>query len=85
MILIWFNPLRLTIYHRYIKCSKTSYYVGYENSYGHFVIQIFIINDGKLISIKSYDNYLRERYIKSLKLRRRNKSRLIAFLKKVIK
>ena len=84
MILIWFNPQKLIIYHRYIKMPRISYYLGYVNSYNHIVIQIFIVSDGKLISIKSYDDYLRERYIKSLKLHKEDKSRLITYFKKLL-
>ena len=58
MILIWFNPNNESYYQRILKGFYSDYCLGYENSYGHILVQIFIIRDKKIISINSYSSYL---------------------------
>lgn len=59
MILIWFNPRLETYYTKFYKhYIENKYFVGYRNSYGHEVIQIFVFSpDNKLYSVYDYCDY----------------------------
>ena len=82
MILIWFNYKDCNIYHKYVRTNLFKYYVGYKNSYGHEIIQIFLLENGKYYNIKSYDDYY---YNKLKESHIRYSFSLISFIKKVIK
>lgn len=79
MILVWFNNITGTYYTRFYKrFILNDYYVGYKNSYGHEVIQIFILCDNKTYNVKDYYDY-------SLQSQRINKKKkLSSFLKMLI-
>lgn len=82
MILIWFNYNDCNIYHRYVRTNYFKYYVGYKNSYGHEIIQIFLFENGKYYNIKSYDDY----YFNLLKSRYKKEDKsLISFVRKLLK
>lgn len=59
MILIWFNPRLQLFYTNYYKhYIENKYHIGYKNSYGHEVIQIFIFGpDKQLYSVYDYCEY----------------------------
>ena len=60
MILIWFNPIKEIFYQRHLKhCfSENDYCLGFENSYGHILVQIFVVNDFDIVSVYSFHSYL---------------------------
>lgn len=60
MILIWFNPIKEIFYQRHLKhCfSENDYRLGFENSYGHILVQIFIVTDTNIVNVYSFQSYL---------------------------
>lgn len=60
MILIWFNPIKEFFYQRHLKhCfSENDYRLGFENSYGHILVQIFVVNDFDIVNVYSFHSYL---------------------------
>lgn len=43
-VVVWYNPQKRIYYHKFIKGFANSYYIGYGNSYGHYVVYKFILN-----------------------------------------
>lgn len=41
LLIIWFNPKKLSYYYKYVTGFYQDYFVGYKNQYGHSIIMIF--------------------------------------------
>lgn len=62
ILLIYYNQNHNNFHYRFcysIDLLISNYYVGYKNSYGHEIISILLITNGKTFPIKNYDDYLR--------------------------
>lgn len=61
ILLIYYNPNRKTFYYRTIDCGiellLKDYYVGKKNAYKHELIQILLLDNGKQIDIKDFEEY----------------------------
>jgi hypothetical protein len=85
MILVWYNQKVQKVYLHFVKYCD--YEINHLNKRGHVLIQIFILENEKLVSIKSYSNHYFERYRKTIKqpLKEKLIKRLIRFLEKQVR
>ena len=78
-LLIYYNPNQLhfyTVYTNYI-----NYYVGYENSYGHILIQILAFRNKKYVNISEWLDLFKIP-VKKESLKSRLAKRMIRWLNK---
>lgn len=59
MIGIWYNSNKDQFYTKYVRTAFFSnhYKVGYINQYNHKLVALFMIEDKRLISCNSWDDY----------------------------
>lgn len=61
-IIVWYNPNKQKIYHKFVKGTGYSYHIGDYNSYGHCIIYIIkLYKEVRPVKIK-----LKERIIIAL-------------------
>lgn len=41
LLIVWFNPNKLSYYYSYVSGFYQDYYVGFKNQYNHSIIMIF--------------------------------------------
>lgn len=62
ILLIYYNQNHDNFHYRFcysIDLAINGYHVGYKNSYGHEIVSILCIKNGKTIPIRNFDDYLR--------------------------
>lgn len=80
MVLIYWLNQKSEIYYRFYRIAcNFEYKVGYENSYGHYIIAIFYINQGKFIQIEKRQSIYKKEISKKSKII----DNLIGFLEKL--
>lgn len=86
MLLLYYSPTNDKYYLRYYKRALNGYEVGYTNQFGHTVVKILVIEDNKLVDVKSIDEYRLYRYNnrdRKRSLKKRLIGRLIDVLNKL--
>lgn len=77
MLLLYYNPTIKNYYIKYYKHILNDYFVGYLNQYGHFVVKIFVIENGLLVDVKDVTKYRVDQYL--------NRDRKQSFKKRLIR
>ncbi len=73
MILVWYNPKLDKYYQRTVIGLYKNYYLDMTNSYGHILVQIFLIENNSLISIKNVEIHDKETFLKCYHEKKLNK------------
>ena len=68
-LLIYYNPNHQNFYIVYTNYLFSNYFVGFENGYGHVIVQILVYRHNKLINVNSYSDISRSSHKESLKSR----------------
>lgn len=59
LLLVYYNPNHNSIYTKFVhSVTNDNHHVGYINQFGHQVIQIFYLSEGKLVSCYDFWDYL---------------------------
>ena len=79
-LLIYYNQNQKNFYLVYTNHIFSNYYVGYENGYGHMIVQILVVRNNKYINVNQFFSVCNIPYKEGLKSRLANK--LIRWLNK---
>lgn len=61
-VIVWYNPNKNVYYHKFIRGFGSSYSIGYTNSYGHYIVYKFILNN----NIRPVKHNIKQRIINAL-------------------